>query len=64
MKIEICHNTSIVTAIFLIASAITLLGAHGCSEREATKRAAYAAGLEEIQMGGTTETILGRPKVK
>ena len=64
MKIEICENTSIVTAIFLIASAITILATHGCSESEATIRAAYAAGLEEIQLDGSTATLLGKPKVK
>ena len=64
MKIEICENTSIVTTIFLIVSAITILGTHGCSELEASQRAAYAAGLEEVQMDGSTTCRLGKPEGK
>jgi len=60
MKIETDENTSIATTICVVVLAIAAVTMHGCAQIESTKRAAYQAGLEEIQMEGTISTRLGK----
>lgn len=62
MKIEICDNTGTTTVICFAIAALAIGSMHGCATTQATKRAAFEAGLEEIQKGGTTDTLYQRAK--
>lgn len=62
MKIEICENTGITTVVCFAIAAAAICVTHGCATTQATKRAAFEAGLEEVQKGGTTETLYQRAK--
>lgn len=60
MKIELDDNTSIMTTLCVLILAVTAMVMHGCHQTESTTRAAYEAGLEQVQLEGSPHTRLGR----
>jgi uncharacterized lipoprotein YehR (DUF1307 family) len=54
-------QTSLTTIVCVIVLSIAAISMHGCHQLEETKRAAYQAGLEQIQLEGSRYTRLGRP---
>lgn len=61
MSIQLNEEAAWTITLVSVAFLICIGSMHGCHQTESTRRAAYAAGLEEIQLEGTPSTRLGTP---
>jgi len=60
MKLELDDNSAWTSVLITLIVAISLLGAHGCTQTENTKRIAFQSGLEEVQQAGSHNTMYAK----
>jgi hypothetical protein len=61
MKIEIDENAALTTTVLGVVAILAVLGGHGCSQVEETRRAALQAGLVEGSVPSTTTSAFVKP---
>ncbi len=61
MSIQLNEEAAWTIGLVSVAFLICIGEMHGCHQVESTKRAAYNAGLEEVQLEGSVSVRLGTP---